>query len=221
MYKGILFIWLMCCSFMCCQAQENPNAMNDSINARAKRLNDSINAGAKRMHDSINAIDKSMRDHIVKPDMPVIPQKPTPPQRTFATGHDTAFCDSLHGKLTIMVRNINNTRGTLNIALFNSFKSFAAGGPVYKGKILPVTGTTMTVIFDSIPQGTYSVALYHDEDKNGLLARNKLNIPTEGYGFSNVNAVKIGPPTYSEIKFYYSGLNMQIRVPMLYFKVPK
>jgi uncharacterized protein (DUF2141 family) len=79
----------------------------------------------------------------------------------------------------------------------------------------------MSITFDSITKGVYTVALFHDENKNGKLDKGKLNIPVEGYGFSNNVATGLGPPSYNEIKFYYSGKNKQITINMNYFKLPK
>jgi len=129
--------------------------------------------------------------------------------------------DSLHGKLTIFVKNINKVIGTINVAIFNNYTSFVNNGPVFKGAILPVNASSMVVPFDSIPKGIYSVAIFHDEDKNGVLNKNQLNMPIEGYGFSNNAAGTLGPPSFAQTKFVYSGKNKSITIFLTYFKFPK
>ncbi|HNW69394.1 MAG TPA: DUF2141 domain-containing protein [Bacteroidales bacterium] len=149
------------------------------------------------------------------------PAMPVPPN-PFITPKDMVnIFDSLHGNLTVYIKNINRIIGNINIAVFNSYASFANNGPVFRGAIIPVTATMMVVPFDSLPKGIYSVAVFHDEDKNGVLNKNQMNIPLEGYGFSNNAAANLGPPNYAQTKFIYSGKNKSITIFMTYFKFPK
>jgi uncharacterized protein (DUF2141 family) len=214
MKKSLLFIIFISYPLFYCIAQNNPNAINDSINAAAKRLNESIDAHAKMMNDSINANIQRINSNILESVQPVSTPKPS-------TFYDTIVFDSLHGKLSIIIKNINKIAGNLHVALFNSYLNFMNNGPPYRGAIVPVTGNTVSVLMDSISRGTYSVAVFQDEDKNGKLDKNKLNIPIEGYGFSNNVPVSFGPPTYTDTKFYYSGKNKTISINMIYFNFPK
>ena len=133
----------------------------------------------------------------------------------------TAAFDSLHGKLVIVIKSLKNTSGNLNVALYNSYKAFANKSTPFKGASVAVTDFTMTIRFDSVPPGVYSIAAFHDEDKNGVLKTNQLGIPVEGYCFSNNIGTSMGPPDYNKIKFVYSGKNRTIALYMTYFKFPK
>jgi len=58
---------------------------------------------------------------------------------------------------------------------------------------------------EHIPPGTHALALIHDENMNGKLDTNWLEIPKEGYYFSNdVKAVR-GAPSFSDASFPYDG----------------
>lgn len=146
---------------------------------------------------------------------------PMPPDPFSAMKDTTNIFDSLHGNLTVYIKNINNIIGNINVAIFNSYSSFVNNGPVFKGAIAPVNASNMMIHFDSIPKGIYSVAVFHDEDKNGSLKTNKMNIPEEGYGFSNNVANGFGPPNFIQTKFFYSVKNKTITIKMIYFKFPK
>ncbi|HOV12381.1 MAG TPA: DUF2141 domain-containing protein [Bacteroidales bacterium] len=147
-----------------------------------------------------------------------LPIQPTP----YPVANDSiCVYDSLHGKLNIFIKNINKIMGTINVAVFNSYTSFLNNGPVFRGAIIPVTAQNMLIPFDSVPKGVYTVAVFHDEDANGYLNKNQLNIPLEGYGFSNNVLTNMGPLNYSQIKFPYSGKNKNITIYMTYFKFPK
>ncbi len=146
---------------------------------------------------------------------------PVPPNPFLNTKDTANVYDSLHGNLTVFIKNINKIIGNINIAVFNSYASFVNNGPVFRGAIVPVTAFNMLVPFDSVPKGVYSVAVFHDEDKNGVLNKNQMNIPIEGYGFSNNAAGNMGPPNFTQTKFIYSGKNKTITINMSYFRFPK
>jgi hypothetical protein len=143
MKKHILFAILIILPFLFCRAQVNPNTLNDSINERANRMHDSINANMRRLNDVINAHAKRVNDSInahvgsvqhVPDSHAVIVSKNNPEHPA-----EEVF-DSLHGKLIVVVRNIKLVAGNLNVALFNSLKSFMEDGPITGGRLcrLPV-----------------------------------------------------------------------------------
>jgi uncharacterized protein (DUF2141 family) len=129
--------------------------------------------------------------------------------------------DSLHGKITVIIKSLRSISGNLNIALYDSYKAFASKETPFRGAFETVADYTMTVLFDSIPKGVYAIAVFHDEDKDGVLKTNKMNIPMEGYGFSNNIVASFSPPEYSQIRFYFSGKNKTVVINMVYLKLPK
>ncbi len=175
-------------------AQNNPNAIADTLNSRVQQVEKNLNKAVITIQEKINPL--------VKP-LDSVP----------------AY-DSLHGKIIIIIKNLKSTKGNVNIALYNSYSEFAKRAKPFRGAIVPLNGLTCTVVFDSIPKGVYSMAAFHDEDKNGILASNQLNIPTEGFCFSNNIGASLVPPDYNRIKFVYSGKNKTMVLLMTYFKFP-
>ena len=108
--------------------------------------------------------------------------------------------DSL-SKLVVNISGMENTNGKLNVALYNNSDNFNNPQFVYKELFLTLPGQSMTVTFDSIPAGTYAFALFHDENDNQVLDQNFLNIPQEGFAFSNNSMGTFGPPSYNQAKF--------------------
>jgi len=53
----------------------------------------------------------------------------------------------------------------------------------------------------NLPPGKYAVRYFHDENMNGNLDTNKMDIPTEGYGFSNNAYGLFGPKPFKEWLF--------------------
>ena len=55
--------------------------------------------------------------------------------------------------------------------------------------------------FEDIPEGTYAVSIFHDENDNGKMDTNFLGIPSEDYGCSNDASGFLGPPKWEDAKF--------------------
>jgi uncharacterized protein (DUF2141 family) len=104
-------------------------------------------------------------------------------------------------ELTITVKDVRNTAGSVFIALYNSDSSYLKlklATAEMKGKA--AKGDVRFVVRD-LPAGTYAVTAFHDENDNGKLDKNWLGIPTEGYGFSNDVRGAAGPPKFLQAAF--------------------
>ncbi|WP_271766074.1 DUF2141 domain-containing protein [Aquimarina algiphila] len=100
--------------------------------------------------------------------------------------------------ITVTINNIKSNEGTLRVGLYDAQESFL-GKPFTsisaKAKVGKVTAS-----FENIPNGTYAISLYHDEDNNQKL-NTFLKIPTEPYGVSNNAKGRFGPPKWEDAKF--------------------
>jgi uncharacterized protein (DUF2141 family) len=103
-------------------------------------------------------------------------------------------------ELALQVDQITKTKGVMMIALYNSADSYKSDKNVFNGKKIAVTQGTLTVNFGDVPAGDYAIKLYQDENENGVIDKNVIGIPTEGYGFSN-NGGAMGQPSFDEAKF--------------------
>jgi uncharacterized protein (DUF2141 family) len=101
-------------------------------------------------------------------------------------------------KLTIEVKSIPNEKGNIFIGLFRPKDDFPIFGKQYIGKIISVSGKKMSYSFAELAEGKYAVAVFHDENKNGILDKNYLGIPTEAYGFSNNARRTFSAPSFEE-----------------------
>jgi uncharacterized protein (DUF2141 family) len=176
-------------------AQVNPIVVFDSMNVARERIEENIIKGFEELN-----------------------QKTTPQPLVIDSIN---WFDSLHGKIVISIKNLRNKIGAVNVALFNSYSSFSARTKPFRGARAEISGNSIEIIFDSIPSGTYTVAAFHDEDRNGVLKTNQINIPLEGYCFSNNIAATMGPPEYNRIKFFYNGKNKKMVLYMTYFNFPR
>jgi uncharacterized protein (DUF2141 family) len=120
--------------------------------------------------------------------------------------------------LTIRIANARNANGVVRIALFQTAEGFPGDASkalrTQPAKIDPQTLTAQTV-FSGIPQGTYAVMVFHDENGNGKLDKNMVGIPKEGYGASNNPAKRMRPPTFDETRFSLNS-DQTIEIRLLY-----
>lgn len=127
-----------------------------------------------------------------------------------------AYAETDHS-LEIEVWKIGNTNGQLRVSLFDGPEGFPADyRQAHKKKVLPITNSTMKVVFDDVQFGTYAVAAHHDENGNGKVDTKFLGVPREGMGASNDASPVFGPPKYKTAAFVITGEKGSIRLRMNY-----
>ena len=104
-------------------------------------------------------------------------------------------------KLSIHISGISKIKGSLFIAVFRATDDFPVFGKQFKGIVKEVEGKSQNYNFDNLPEGEYALAIYQDENRNKILDKNLLGIPTEIYGFSNNARRNFSAPSFQEAKF--------------------
>ncbi len=100
--------------------------------------------------------------------------------------------------ILVTINNIESSKGTLRVGLYNKQENFLQ--KPFKSISTEAKLGSVTVSFENIPNGTYAISLYHDEDNNQKL-NTFLKIPTEPYGVSNNTKGRFGPPKWEDAKF--------------------
>jgi uncharacterized protein (DUF2141 family) len=103
--------------------------------------------------------------------------------------------------LTVSISGLRNHRGAVRLCLTQRADLYLKcdEDPRRIAQSLPASGAAKMVLGDLDP-GTYVLALLHDENENSKLDT-MLKIPKEGFGFSRNPAIRMGPPTYEQVKF--------------------
>ncbi len=108
------------------------------------------------------------------------------------------FLCPAQNSLSIEVKGVKNSEGTINYAVYNQSEGFLKFDKVYRSdSTMAIKGTTSLVIND-LPMGKYALAVFHDENNNKVLDTNWLGIPQENVGFSNARMKTFGPPSFKE-----------------------
>lgn len=106
------------------------------------------------------------------------------------------------GTIDLEIQNIQQAKGSVLIAIYRGEENFLEDGQeiVTKAVLVEKEGA-LTVSFDNLAFGEYSIAIYHDVNDNKKLDTNLVGIPNEPYGFSNDARSKWGPPKYRDAQF--------------------
>jgi uncharacterized protein (DUF2141 family) len=102
--------------------------------------------------------------------------------------------------LTITVTNIQNAKGKISFGIFRKQDSFPIKGKQYKGVLIETTKSKTKYTFQNLEKDGYAVAVYHDENNNGILDKNLVGAPTEAYGFSRNARAMFSAPSFEEAK---------------------
>ncbi|HKV55692.1 MAG TPA: DUF2141 domain-containing protein [Candidatus Binataceae bacterium] len=113
-----------------------------------------------------------------------------------------------HAKLSVRVIDLRNSKGVEVCTLFGSSAANVFPDDVsaaLRTVTAPVQFGAATCEFADIPQGTYAVVTFHDENNNGQFDRDSLGLPKEEYGFSNSLRPRFERPKFKEAAFEYKG----------------
>lgn len=113
---------------------------------------------------------------------------------TEVIGQDLSTID-----VVVKVTNLKSDKGKVFIALYNSQDAFLKSE--CKSAIVSIENNISNYTFKNLPQGTYAISLFHDENDNGEMDTNFLGIPNEHYGASNNAKGFMGPPKWEDAKF--------------------
>jgi uncharacterized protein (DUF2141 family) len=117
-----------------------------------------------------------------------------------------------NNKIIVTVEHISSTEGSINVDVFNSEKTFLK--TPFLSKSRDANTGEMLFEFDGVPNGEYTISIYHDENANGELDKNFMGIPNEPYGVSKEGKSMFGPPSYKEALFAIENNNISLSIAL-------
>lgn len=116
-------------------------------------------------------------------------------------------------RMTVQINGLREAVGQVMVFVFNNQDDFPTKRDrAVASKKVPVDSSSMVVSFDSIPEGVYGVAVYHDENSNNKMDRSWYGMPKEGYGASNDATGTFGPPSFKDAKFNFNNSQDTIKI---------
>jgi uncharacterized protein (DUF2141 family) len=105
--------------------------------------------------------------------------------------------------LTVKVNGCRTQKGQLYIALYDNKEVFPVFGKQLRGEVVLLSkGQQFT--FTNLKHKVYAIAVFHDLNRNGVLDKNPIGIPTEPYGFSNNARNTFSAPSFGQASFTLS-----------------
>jgi len=134
-------------------------------------------------------------------------------------GSFASFTPPFNQNLKVTVIKLDSNDGVVLVSLFKEGSGFPDDAVKAFGKEKGyIVGKSATIIFKSVPPGSYAVAILHDENNNQKMDKNMLGIPKEGYGFSNNASAPFGPPSYKKASFNHTATKQtEIQIKAKYF----
>lgn len=138
---------------------------------------------------------------------------------TFFIAVFASFSPPINQNLKVTITRLHNNNGMVLVSLFKDGVGYPDSPEKAYGKERAyIVEKSATIIFKSVPPGSYSVAILHDENNNQRMDKNILGIPKEGYGFSNNAAAAFGPPSYKKASFTHTtNAATEIQIKTKYF----
>jgi uncharacterized protein (DUF2141 family) len=119
-------------------------------------------------------------------------------------------------ELVVRVEGLRNSAGDLRLSLYASPAEWPdEPRPEYR-KIVPAHAPGVTVTFE-VPPGTYALAGFHDENRNGEFDTDFLGIPREGYAFSNDARPGLSAPPFAAAAIAVPEAGARIVMRMVYW----
>jgi uncharacterized protein (DUF2141 family) len=131
--------------------------------------------------------------------------------RTLLAASLAAALPALATDVSVEITGAASSKGQVLVALYNE-ETFLKK-PLKTLRIDPVPGTAATGVFRDVPEGTYAVVAFHDENGNSKVDRNFIGIPTEKIGFTN-NPTLWGAPHFSDAKFVLGGTAQRFTITL-------
>lgn len=124
-------------------------------------------------------------------------------------------------KVIVTVKGLDNQNGVVCYTLFDRAKGFPDGsnGSVSAG-CFEIPRLPLVFTLENLPQGTYAMALWHDENRDGTMNKNFFGIPKEGLAFSRDGKPRMtpppGPPPFEDVAFAVAAGQTQVSSEMIY-----
>ncbi len=115
-----------------------------------------------------------------------------------ATGVGGLRAEAHTCNLTVTMRGFKSNEGVAMVGLWKTPNKWLESEGRMMGMKATIKELKAVTRFAGIPCGKYSVAVFHDANKNGEQDTSLIGIPKEGYGFSGKKDYRFGPLEFEE-----------------------
>jgi uncharacterized protein (DUF2141 family) len=122
--------------------------------------------------------------------------------------------------IEITFNGIKSSSGKIEVAIFDARAADSFPKSERALKRLSIENTSqegrLTATLPDLPPGDYALAIFHDEDSDGVFKFGLFGIPREGLAFSNNPKIYFGPPSFDKAKVNVGSIR-RLDIEMKYF----
>lgn len=111
----------------------------------------------------------------------------------------TGIAVQAQNTIEVAMTNFNSNKGTVKVGLYDTTDTWLEKEAYTLETV--IDNKKARVTFTNIPDGTYGVSCFHDENGNDTFDMFLNFIPKEDYGCSNGATGMFGPPRWEDAKF--------------------
>jgi len=117
--------------------------------------------------------------------------------------------------LTVHVTDLENNNGVLQFGLYNDDSKFPQVGETYKMVRVKTSGKSRKYTFKGLPEGSYAVAIYQDENNNDNCDKNFFGVPVEAFAFSNDIRPLLSVPKFGDCSILLD-MSKTVQIKLIY-----
>lgn len=104
-------------------------------------------------------------------------------------------------QLELSIKGVNSSKGKIAVALYNQEDHFLDFDKAFQFASIAAASKHHEYVFNNLPEGSYAVVVFYDENSNNKIDKNFIGIPKEAIATSSTAKNKFGPPRFKNCKF--------------------
>lgn len=117
--------------------------------------------------------------------------------------------------LKLTIDHIKASIGEIEIGVYTPNNKFPDEDDKFKKYRFKAKKGKIVQLINDLPYGELAMAIYHDENNNGVIDKNGIGIPKEPYAFSNNYKPTIKAPSFDNCKFSYNKQSNSVHISLL------
>lgn len=119
--------------------------------------------------------------------------------------------------LSVRVEGARSARGLIRVALFRAAEGFPEDDTKAVRTISVAAASAVEVTLQDVPEGTWALAVLHDENVDGRLDKNLVGIPREGICVSGLAGRMWRIPTFEDARFVLPPKGLKLTLALQYW----
>jgi len=120
------------------------------------------------------------------------------------------------GSINVTITGVRNDQGMIRCGLFSSAVGFLQPGKQFREATGKIQVGRAVCAFNSVPAGTYAIAVFHAERGEPQVTFGLFGKPTQGVGFSHNPPMRFGPPSFEATAFPVGSAPVDLPVKLNY-----